>query len=96
TVVVEIWELQSRLEARRPRTIQRILGNRRFRAAYDFLLLRSEAGEIPPELAQWWTEIQECDETHRRRMVKDLDPGKTPGKRRRRSRRARPVDGNVQ
>ncbi|HCK76747.1 MAG TPA: polynucleotide adenylyltransferase PcnB, partial [Gammaproteobacteria bacterium] len=33
TVVVEIWELQSRLEARRPRTIQRILGNRRFRAA---------------------------------------------------------------
>jgi len=95
TVVVEIWDLQSRLEARRPRTIQRMLENRRFRAAYDFLLLRSEAGEVSSELGQWWTEIQECDEVRRHAMIKGLEGGKAPGKRRRRSRRARPADGNV-
>jgi poly(A) polymerase len=35
------------------------LEHKRFRAAYDFLVLRSRAGEVEPELAEWWTEIQE-------------------------------------
>ena len=95
TVVVEIWDLQSRLEARRPRTIQRLLENRRFRAAYDFLLLRSTAGEVSSHLGQWWTEIQECDEAQRQAMIKGLDGPSAPGKRRRRPRRARSGNGNV-
>ena len=59
TIVYEIWELQGRLESRRPRTIHRLLENKRFRAAYDFLVLRGGAGEVPESLAEWWTQIQE-------------------------------------
>ncbi len=95
SVVVEIWELQSRLEVRRPRTVQRLLENRRFRAAYDFLLLRAKAGEVSSELAQWWTEIQECDGPDRQAMIKGLDGDRTPRKRRRRPRRSPPATGNA-
>ena len=36
----------------------RLLDHPRFRAAYDFLLLRAAAGEVEQSLADWWTEIQ--------------------------------------
>ena len=48
----EIWLLQPRLERRRGKAPYRLLEHPRFRAAYDFLLLRSEAGEAPKELAR--------------------------------------------
>jgi poly(A) polymerase len=35
------------------------LEHRRFRAAYDFMLLRSRIGEVDPEVAAFWTEVQE-------------------------------------
>ena len=37
----------------------KLLAHQRFRAAYDFLLLRAEAGEDVQELANWWTEFQD-------------------------------------
>tara|TARA_Y100000588_G_scaffold197218_1_gene211211 strand:+ start:1534 stop:2925 length:1392 start_codon:yes stop_codon:yes gene_type:complete len=95
TVVIEIWDMQSRLETRRPRMIEKLLEHRRFRAAYDFLLLRSQSGEVDPDLARWWTDIQECDEQGRRNMIKELDAGNTPRKRRRRPRRPKSPNGNV-
>lgn len=55
----DIWYLQPRLERRRPRTIKKILENKRFRAAYDFLLLRTEQEPELSPIADWWTEIQE-------------------------------------
>lgn len=54
----EIWALQSRFEPRRGGRAQRLLTHPRFRAAYDFLLLRAHAGEVPQEIADWWTEAQ--------------------------------------
>src|SRR5699024_6540510 len=54
----EIWQLQPRFHRRRGRQPRRLLSHPRFRAAYDFLLLRAEVGEVPAELAQWWTDIQ--------------------------------------
>jgi len=95
TVVIEIWDMQSRLETRRPRMIEKLLEHRRFRAAYDFLLLRSQSGEVDPDLAKWWTDIQERDEPDRRNMIKELDTGGAPRKRRRRPRRPKSPDGNV-
>ena len=35
-----------------------MLRNPRFRAAYDFLLLREQSQEIPGGLGRWWTEFQ--------------------------------------
>lgn len=54
----DIWELQPRLARRRGDDIEALLAQRRFRAAYDFLLLRAEVGEVPAALAQWWTRAQ--------------------------------------
>ena len=53
----EIWEFQPRFNNRTGKRPLRLLGHPRFRAAYDFLLLRNEAGEDVSELAQWWTDF---------------------------------------
>lgn len=75
-VMIEIWELQIRLEQRRPRTIKRLLSHRRFRAAYDFLLLRAGSGEVSDALADWWTKIQEIPPADVQRMIQGLQQSK--------------------
>ena len=77
TPAIEIWSLQARLEQRRPRVIDRLLENRRFRAAYDFMLLRQVNGEVDESLARWWTEIQELGFTERRKMIRALSPNRS-------------------
>ena len=67
----EIWELQYRLNKRHGKRAQSTYHNRRFRAAYDFLLLRAESGEDVAEHAKWWTRFQEADDGERRSMLED-------------------------
>jgi poly(A) polymerase len=87
-VMKEIWSLQSRLERRQPRTIMSTLQHKRFRAAYDFLLLRVETGEASREIADWWTSIQDCPSPEQHKMIKALATPPRSGRRRRRRRRA--------
>lgn len=55
----EIWSVQPRFEDLRPGRAKRLLTHPRFRAAYDFLLLRAQAGEPGcAALADWWTKAQ--------------------------------------
>jgi len=54
----EIWALQSRFHNTRGKRPARLFAHPRFRAAYDFLLLRAEAGEEQQEIADWWTDYQ--------------------------------------
>lgn len=82
----EIWELQPRLERRSGRRAWQLLEHPRFRAAYDFLLLREQAGEDLGGLGAWWTRFQAVDENTREQMVADLPASPAP---RRRSRRRR-------
>ena len=84
----DVWRLQSSLERRPPRNLKRTLGHPRFRAAYDFLVLRAETGEADPELAQWWTDVQETPTEERVSMTNALRP--TGRRRRRRRGRGRP------
>ena len=84
----EIWMLQLRLERKGGRRSQRVLGHPRFRAAYDFLLLRGEAGEVSRELCDWWTEFQEMHPEQREQEVTKTRP------RKRRRRRPRRKSGN--
>ncbi len=81
----EIWDLQGRFEARTGKRPLRLVEHPRFRAAYDFLLLRAEVDDTVKELAEWWTQFIELDETGQGKAVK------TPSqpKMRRRSRRRR-------
>jgi poly(A) polymerase len=79
----EIWSLQARLEQRRGKRAIQLLGRARFRAAYDFLLLRAESGEDLVEMADWWTKFQEMDESGRKAAL----AGTGQQRRRRRGRR---------
>ena len=54
----EIWEFQLRLERKQGRRAAELVDHRRFRAAYDFLLLREQAGEKSGDLGDWWTHFQ--------------------------------------
>ena len=80
----EIWSLQPRFEQRSGSRPFRLLGHPRFRAGYDFLLLRAESGEILPELADWWTEFQSADEAQRTTMLTVAVATDQPKRRRRR------------
>ena len=82
----EIWFLQPRLMKNSGRRTLRLLTHPRFRAAYDFLLLRAQAGEDVGEIAQWWTDFQEMSENQR---VKLLKSSSTKNKKRSRSKRRR-------
>jgi poly(A) polymerase len=65
----EIWLMQPRFEQRTSRAALRVVEQARFRAAYDFLLLRAAAGEIDPELANWWTNFIESDPNIRQELI---------------------------
>ena len=68
----EMLALQPRFHRRAGRKALSLLTHPRFRAAYDFLLLRAEAGAEDPELARWWTEIQEVPQEERIARVEAL------------------------
>jgi poly(A) polymerase len=65
----DIWAMQPRFERRTGKSAYKLLENPRFRAGYDFLLLRCESGELEAELGQWWTGFVEGDNTERERLV---------------------------
>ena len=83
-VVREIWDLQNRLKNRSGKRPYALLQNKRFRAAYDFLLLRAEVGGAPQELADWWTEFQDANEDRQREMQVGLPADKSKRRRRKR------------
>ncbi|GFZ78415.1 poly(A) polymerase I [Pseudohongiella nitratireducens] len=82
----EIWELQWRLAPRSAKQVESVYSHPKFRAAYDFLVLREEAGEDTAQAGQWWTAFQACDNAGQRAMMEQLVPpaGKKKNKRRRR------------
>ena len=83
-VMKEIWTLQPRFEQRAGQRPFRLLENPRFRAGYDFLLLRCQSGELPMEIAEWWDRFAQADTASREAM---LLPNTEPAKKRRRRRK---------
>jgi len=83
----EIWDMQERLPRRQGKRADLLLEHPRFRAGYDFLLLREEAGEQTDGLGDWWTDYQEAGDSARRAMIRALgskdEAGGAPRKRRR-------------
>ena len=65
----EVWNQQAKFEFRVGAKASKLLTHPRFRAAYDFLLLRAQAGSASTELAEWWTTYQKVNETERRKMT---------------------------
>src|SRR4051812_10808586 len=84
--IKEIWSLQPRFEQRAGSRPARLIEHPRFRAAYDFLMLRGESGEVAAELVDWWTTFQDAGPDARDAMLR-TDDG--PKKRRRTRSRGR-------
>ncbi len=84
----EIWSLQVRFEQRSGSRPYRLLTHPRFRAGYDFILLRAESGEIATELGEWWTTFQTADEDTRASMLLKEPVSTNKPKRRRRKKPA--------
>jgi len=71
-IIMDIWTIHFKLVHRSPKTIHSILENRRFRAAYDFLLLRTRVHEVDEDISEWWTRIQEVDTQEKNDMIERL------------------------
>ena len=97
-VAREIWSLQALLERCRPSSTERLARQRWFRAAYDFLLLRAELGELDSSIVDWWRPkaktVQRYSSPHRGEHSAGRSSGRSSGRpsgrppRRRRSRPA--------
>lgn len=87
-VTREIWSMQLRLPKRTPKRVRKLMDHARFRAAYDFLVLRADSGEPVQELVDWWTRYQDVDHAERDAMLDNLKSrsGSKPKRRRRRKR----------
>ncbi|MFM9914718.1 MAG: polynucleotide adenylyltransferase PcnB [Rhizobacter sp.] len=67
----EIWLMQPRFERRTGNAPFSLVEQPRFRAGFDFLRLRADAGEAPDELARWWEDFSLADEDERIRLMDD-------------------------
>lgn len=73
SMIREIWQLQNRLERRAGSKCMALLHHPRFRAAYDFLIIRAMTGDVEESIATWWTEFQDADEDTREVMLAPLN-----------------------
>ena len=80
----EMLSLQPRFDARRGKRALKFLEHRRFRAAYDFMMLLSEVGLVDKGVAAFWTDVQSQSADDR---AKSFELASAPGKKRRRRRR---------
>ncbi len=91
TPMREIWDLQFRLPKRFGKRAFTLEKHPRFRAAFDFILIREESGSDLNNLGEWWQSFQDADEKERRNLINQADPlkngKKAPTKRRIRRRK---------
>lgn len=79
----EIWLMQPRLERLRGARALKLMEDRRFRAAYDFLCLRSSVDDRLKDSATWWTKVQtlpedrRADSAEKRPVANDIWPSAT-------------------
>jgi poly(A) polymerase len=85
----DIWEMQPRLEQPRARQVDALIEQQRFRAAYDFLVLREAAEEDTAGMGAWWTRYQDADPGLRAEMLRALEKDGGGGSRRPRRRAPR-------
>ena len=88
SMIYDIWTLQPRFQSRSGIRPYRLLEHPRFRAAYDFLWLRCESGEIDKEIAEWWHAFQHASPENREAMLIKETPTK---KRKRNTRKRKPI-----
>ena len=95
--IKEIWSLQPRFEQRSGKRPYALLSHPRFRAGYDFMLLRAQTGEIDSELGDWWTKFHDANDAVQEALIAGAPKDNAPAKKRRRRspnrRRTQNADG---
>ncbi|MGL1956495.1 MAG: polynucleotide adenylyltransferase PcnB [Colwellia sp.] len=88
SVMKDIWILQEKLARREGKKAFKCFEHPKFRAGYDFLLLRAQIEENSElsELAKWWTDFQNVSNDAKMQMVKSI---KVPNHQKRRTPRKR-------
>lgn len=91
TPMREIWDMQLRLPKRYGKRAFQLLEHPRFRAGFDFLLIREQSGTELDGLGAWWEAFQFGNESQQRELIKQIDKHinskEAPKKRRPRRRR---------
>lgn len=86
-VTRQIWDMQARFKKTRGRRAMNVMNHPRFRAGYDFLLLRLEEEPELQQFADFWTENQKG---HVPEQPQSDGPPRKKGRRRHRRRRSAP------
>jgi len=68
----EIWMMQPRFERRSGSGVYTLVDQPRYRAGFDFLRLRADAGEIEPALADWWEDFALGSDDEREALLEDV------------------------
>jgi hypothetical protein len=70
TFIREVWEMQTRLLNPKPQQIEALSGHARFRAGFDFLLLREKSGdETAQGMGSWWEAYQQMGSDEKERAI---------------------------
>lgn len=65
----EIWMMQPRFDKRSGSTPHSLVEQARFRAAFDFMRLRADVGEVGEAIAEWWQEFSTADDLRRQDLM---------------------------
>jgi poly(A) polymerase len=96
--MMDIWLLQPRLERRSGKSVFKILDNSHFRAAFDFLLIRCNAGDLDAETGEWWKAFVAGSAEERQTLLETLSKraaDNSRSRKRRRRRKKRPVSPDL-
>jgi poly(A) polymerase len=90
-VMKDIWILQDKLARREGKRAFKTFEHPKFRAGYDFLLLRAEIENTAEliDLAKWWTDFQTVSNHARVQMIKGIKS--SPSTRRRTPRKRKKI-----
>ena len=69
TTMTEIWQLQPRFENLNKKRVFRLFAHPRFRAAYDFMLLRGEENEVNEQIISWWINFVGSSDEERKALI---------------------------
>ncbi|RKG33262.1 polynucleotide adenylyltransferase PcnB [Acinetobacter tianfuensis] len=74
TFIREVWEMQTRLLNPKPQQIEALSGHARFRAGFDFLLLREKSGDKGTGgMGVWWESYQTLSADEKERTIADYN-----------------------
>ena len=89
--IKDIWALQPRFDKRAGKAPYRLIEQPRYRAGWDFLRLRAQAGEIPMEIVDWWDRFAHAGHDERETLLRQAPPDAAPAAKKRRRKRRKPA-----